>query len=319
MMNYTRILATGSYLPEKVLTNFDLEKIVDTSDEWIKSRTGISSRRIAGEHETAATMGSIAAHRALQMSGMATNEIDLIIVATSTPDHIFPSTACSIQNELGNKNAAAFDISVACSGFVYALSIADQYICTGKAKTALVIGSETFSRVIDWKDRSTCVLFGDGAGAVLLGVANEPGIIDTNLYSMGEYGDILVLPNAGLGIDPLPKKMTMRGREVFKLAVNHFSNLVVDTLAKSNILLDDLNWLIPHQANIRIIELLAKKLTFPIEQMVITLSEQGNTSAATIPLALDEAVRDGRIQHGQLLMLAAFGGGITWASALIKY
>ncbi len=318
-MSYSRILATGSYLPEKVLTNFDLEKMVATSDEWIKTRTGISTRHIAAEHETTATMGSMAARRALQMANMAASEIDLIVMATATPDHVFPSAACTVQNELGCKNAAAFDVSAACSGFVYALSIADQYIRAGKMNKVLVVGSETISKVVDWQDRSTCILFGDGAGAVLLEAATKPGIIDTNLHTMGEYGDILVLPNANLNIDPLPQKITMQGREVFKLAVNHFSHLVIETLAKNNIGLEQLNWLIPHQANIRIIELLAKKLMLPMQQIVLTLSEQGNTSAATVPLALDAAVRDGRIQRQQLLMLTAFGGGITWGSVLVRY
>ena len=318
-MKYAKIMGTGSYLPKQVLTNNDLEKIVDTSDEWIKTRSGINSRHVASGNETAATMGANAAKLALQAADVAADEVDLIIVATATPDRMFPSAACSIQNLLQCKNAAAFDVSAACTGFIYIMSIADQYIRTDKAKNILIIGTEMLSKVLDWEDRTTCVLFGDGAGAAVLTASEQPGIIDTNLQSMGEYGDILYLPNAALDIDEAPKKMKMQGREVFKLAVNNFSQLITDTLAANNTTIDELDWLVPHQANIRIIELLAKKLHLPMEQVVVTLGEQGNTSAATIPLALDAAVRDGRIQRGQLLMLAAFGGGLTLGSALVKY
>ena len=318
-MKYAQIVASGGYLPEKILTNQDLEKIVDTSDEWIRSRSGIGARHIAAADETAATMGVIAARKALADSNIAATDIDLIMVATATPDRMFPSTACKIQNELHCKNAAAFDVSAACSGFVYLLGIADQYIRTGKARNILIIGAETLSKVVDWQDRATCVLFGDGAGAVILSASDTPGIIDTDLRAMGEYGDILYLPNATLDVDADINKIQMQGREVFKLAVNKFSQLIAHTLTNNHIDITALDWLVPHQANMRIIELLAKKLALPMEQVIITLAEQGNTSAATLPLALDVAIRDGRIKRGQLLLLAAFGGGITWGSALIRY
>jgi 3-oxoacyl-[acyl-carrier-protein] synthase-3 len=318
-MIFSKIASTGSYLPEKILTNADIEKIVDTTDEWIVSRSGISARHIAADDETASDMAVQAAKQALSRSNLTPDDIDLIILATATPDHMFPSTACTVQHKLQCKNAAAFDISAACSGFVYALSIADQYIRNNKAQHILVIGSETFSKVVDWSDRSTCVLFGDGAGAVVLSASDEAGIIDTHLESMGEYGDILSLANNALDIDPAPQKLNMEGREVFKLAVNSFSDLITTTLAKNNISQDSLDWLVPHQANIRIIEALARKLNLSMSQVIVTLSQQGNTSAASIPLALDAAVQDGKVKPGQLIMLAAFGGGITWGSALVRW
>ncbi|MSP52735.1 MAG: ketoacyl-ACP synthase III [Gammaproteobacteria bacterium] len=308
---------TGSYLPERILTNAELEKMVDTTDEWITSRSGISARHIAAVDQTTADMGSIAAQRALEAAQLTPEKIDLIIVATCTPDKLFPSTACLIQARLACKNAAAFDLSAACSGFIYALSVADQYIRAGNAQHILVIGSEVLSRVTDWQDRGTCVLFGDGAGAVVVSATPEPGIIATRLHAMGEHADILSLDNATLTHETC--KIKMQGREVFKLAVNNFSDLISDTLIANQIKLSELNWLIPHQANMRIIESLANKLQLPLEQVIITLQEQGNTSAASIPLALDAAVRDGRIKKGQLILMAAFGGGITWGSALIRW
>jgi 3-oxoacyl-[acyl-carrier-protein] synthase-3 len=316
---FAKIAGTGSYLPEKILTNQDLESIVDTTDEWITTRTGIKQRHIAAENETAADMGAQAAQQALSAANLLATQIELIIVATATPDRIFPSTACLIQAKLGCKDAAAFDLSAACSGFVYLLSVADQYIKSGKYKNILIIGTETYSKIVDWNDRNTCVLFGDGAGAVVLSAADEPGIIDTHITAMGEQADILYLPNAGLDIDPAPQKLCMQGKEVFKLAVNNFTNLVLQTLEKHQLCADDLAWLVPHQANIRIIESLAKRLPMPMEKVLVTLHEQGNTSAASIPLALDNAVRSGKIVRGDLLLLAAFGGGITWGSALITY
>ncbi len=316
---YSQIIGTGSYLPDTVVTNADLEKTLDTSDEWIRTRSGISSRRIAAKNETSAFMGAIAAQRALQQANLSAQDIELIVVATATPDRIFPSTACTIQHLLGCKDAAAFDVSAACSGFIYALSIADQYIRTQKYKHVLVVGAEVLSKVVDWADRATCVLFGDGAGAVVLGASEAPGIIDTHLEAMGEYADVLYLANACLPYEPPPHKIKMQGKDVFKLAVNCFSELVETTLEKNNIDKQAIDWLIPHQANIRIIEALAKRLDLPLERVLITLQEQGNTSAASIPLALDAAIRAGDIQRGQLLLLAAFGGGITWASALINY
>lgn len=316
---FSRITGTGSYLPEKQLTNKELESFVDTNDEWIRSRSGIESRHIAGIHETASTMGAAAAKKALVAANLTAGQVDLIVVATATPDRIFPSTACMIQKELQCTNAGAFDVSAACAGFVYALSVADQYIRSEKYQHILVIGTETLSKVTDWNDRATCVLFGDGAGAVVLSASEQPGIIDTHLESMGEYGDILYLPNAALELDDVPHKIKMQGREVFKLAVNSFSDLVMTTLKRNNISQDEIDWLVPHQANIRIIEALAKRLKLPLEQVIISLRKQGNTSAASIPLALDLAIADGRITPGDLLLLVAFGGGITWASALIKY
>ena len=304
-------------MPERILTNKELEKMVDTTDDWIKSRSGIAARHIAAIDETTADMGAIAAQRALDAAQLAPEKIDLIIVATATPDKIFPSTACLIQARLACKNAAAFDLGAACSGFIYALSVADQYIRTGNAQNILVIGSEVLSKVTDWQDRATCVLFGDGAGAVVVSVAKEPGIIATRLHAMGEHADILSLGNATLTNEIC--KIKMQGREVFKLAVNHFSDLISDTLIANQIKLSELDWLIPHQANMRIIESLANKLQLPIEQVIITLQAQGNTSAASIPLALDAAVRDGRIKKGQLILMAAFGGGITWGSALLRW
>jgi 3-oxoacyl-[acyl-carrier-protein] synthase-3 len=304
-------------LPKHILTNVELESMVDTTDEWIQSRSGIEARHIAAVDETSADMGCLAAQRALEAAQLTPDKIDLIIVATCTPDKMFPSTACLIQARLKCKNAAAFDLSAACSGFIYALSVADQYIRAGNAKHILVIGSEVLSKITDWTDRGTCVLFGDGAGAVVLSIANEPGIIATRLHAMGEYADILSLDNATLTNDIC--KIKMQGREVFKLAVNHFSDLINDALIANNVKLTELDWLIPHQANLRIIESLAHKLKLSAEQVIITLQKQGNTSAASIPLALDAAVRDGRIKTGQLILLAAFGGGITWGSALIRW
>lgn len=315
---FSKIIGTGSYLPEKILTNDEIATFLDTSDEWIKTRTGICSRHIAAENETAATMGKLAAEEALLAAKLQPSQIDLIIVATATPDRIFPSTACKIQADLKCHNAAAFDLSAACAGFVYALSVADQYIMAKTYKKILVIGSEVLSKIVDWQDRSTCVLFGDGAGAVVLSASETPGIIDTHIHAMGEYGDILYLPNAGLDLDDKPHKLKMKGREIFKLAVNRFSNLVQSTIEKNNFKQSDIDWLVPHQANVRIIEALAKRLTLPMSQVVINLEQLGNTSAASIPIALDEAIKLNKIKTGQLILLAAFGGGITWGSALIK-
>lgn len=318
-MNCSRISGTGSYLPKKKLTNADIEKIVDTTDEWIVSRSGIQARHIAADDETASDMAIHAAKQAMVRANVTAADIDVIIVATATPDRMFPSTACTVQHKLQCKNAAAFDISAACSGFVYALSIADQYVKNDNAKNVLVIGTETLSKVVDWSDRRTCVLFGDGAGAVVLSASEEVGVIDTHLEAMGEYGDILYLANNALDIDPAPQKLAMEGREVFKLAVNSFSDLIKTTLLKNDITQEQLDWLIPHQANIRIIEALARTLNLSMEQVIVTLDQQGNTSAASIPLALDAAVQNGQVKPGQLIILAAFGGGITWGSALIKW
>ncbi|MEL6113662.1 MULTISPECIES: beta-ketoacyl-ACP synthase III [Photobacterium] len=317
---YSRILGTGSYLPEQVRTNADLEKMVDTSDEWIVARTGIRERRIAAEDETVAVMGYHAASRAMEMAGVAADEIDLIIVATTSASHAFPSAACQVQGMLGVKGCPAFDLAAACSGFVYALSVADQHIKTGMANKVLVIGADALSHKCDPQDRSTIILFGDGAGAVVLGASEEAGIISTHLHADGHFGGLLSLavPEHGETFD-CNKWLYMAGNEVFKVAVTQLSNLVTDTLAANNMEKSDLDWLVPHQANLRIITATAKKLSMSMDQVVVTLDKQGNTSAATVPAALDEAVRDGRIQRGQTLLLEAFGGGFTWGSALVKF
>ncbi|QUJ68362.1 ketoacyl-ACP synthase III [Photobacterium sp. GJ3] len=317
---YSRILGTGSYLPQQVRTNADLEKMVDTSDEWIVARTGIRERRIASEEETVAVMGYHASARAMEMAGVSADDIDLIIVATTSASHAFPSAACQVQGMLGVKGCPAFDLAAACSGFVYALSVADQHIKTGMAKHVLVIGADALSHKCDPDDRSTIILFGDGAGAVVLGASEEAGIISTHLHADGHFGGLLSLavPEHGESFDS-DKWLYMAGNEVFKVAVTQLSNLVKDTLAANNMDKSELDWLVPHQANLRIITATAKKLSMSMDQVVVTLDKQGNTSAATVPAALDEAVRDGRIQRGQMLLLEAFGGGFTWGSALVKF
>jgi len=321
-MKYSKIIGTGSYLPEKILTNADLEKIVDTTSEWIIERTGIHQRHIAAEHETALSMAEKAAKEAMATANISPKDVGMIIIATTTPEKMFPSTACLLQQRLGIAVCPAFDLnSTACAGFVYAVSIADQYIRNGVIKNALVIGSEVMSRVIDWSDRATCVLFGDGAGAVVLGAADEPGILSTHLHADGTYKDVLSL-NVSLG-KPLDVEealfIKMTGNQLFKLAVNILGNLFDETLAANALQKSDVDWLVPHQANIRIIQAMAKKLDLPFDRVAITLHEQGNTSSASIPLALDKAVRDGRIKRGDLLMLEGFGGGLAWGSALIRY
>ncbi len=322
-MSYARILGTGSYLPEKVLTNHDLEKIVDTTDAWIVERTGIRERHIVADGETASSMAEHAARRALQAAQLAPSAVDLIIVATSTPDLIFPSTACLLQDRLDIHAGAAFDVQAVCSGFVYALSIADKFIRSGASTCALVVGTETFSRILDWTDRGTCVLFGDGAGAVVLGRADQPGIISSHLHADGKYKDLLCVP-AGVskGYDQVIQGeafVHMRGSEVFKVAVNTLGRLVEETLTANHMHAADIDWLVPHQANHRIIAATAKKLDLPMERVVMTIARHGNTSAASIPLAFDEAVRDGRIQRGHTVLMEAFGGGFTWGSVLLKY
>ena len=319
-MIHSKILGTGSYLPERILSNHDLEKMVDTSHEWIVERTGIEKRHIAAEDETTADMGIIAAKRAIESAGVAMSDIELIVVATATPDSAFPSTACYIQKELGVKGPPAMDVSAACSGFVYALSVADQYIRPGTYQKVLVIGAEKLSTITDWTDRGTCILFADGAGAVVLGATEEEGIISTHIHSDGDYADLLYCHN-GIHFHPDEPRpyIQMAGNDVFKVAVRTLSRIVEETLAYSNTEASDIDWLIPHQANIRIIKATAKKLNMSMDQVVVTANEHGNTSAASIPLALDCAVKDGRIKRGQLIMLEAFGGGFTWGSALIRY
>jgi 3-oxoacyl-[acyl-carrier-protein] synthase-3 len=316
---YTKILGTGSYLPEQVRTNADLEKMVDTSDEWIVSRTGIRQRRIAAADETVATMGLLAAQKALEMADVDKAELGLIIVATTSSTHAFPSAACQIQGMLGIKDCAAFDVAAACAGFTYALSIADQYIKNGAVKYALVVGADVLASKLDPQDRGTVILFGDGAGAVVLGASQQPGIISTHLHADGHYGELLTLPHADLAHPEKPAYLTMAGNEVFKVAVTELAHIVDETLTANNIERSELDWLVPHQANLRIISATAKKLGMTMEKVVVTLDRHGNTSAASVPSALDEAVRDGRIQRGQLILLEAFGGGFTWGSALVRF
>ncbi|WP_227731899.1 beta-ketoacyl-ACP synthase III [Yersinia proxima] len=316
---YTKILGTGSYLPEQVRTNADLEKTVDTSDEWIVTRTGIRERRIAAPDETVATMGFKAAEKALEMAGIAKDDIGLIIVATTSSSHAFPSSACQVQRMLGIKDAASFDLAAACAGFTYALSVADQYVKSGAVKYALVIGSDALSRALDPEDRGTIILFGDGAGAVVLGASEQAGILSTHLHADGRYGELLKLPYQDRQHQEQPAYVTMAGNEVFKVAVTELAHIVDETLQANNLDRSALDWLVPHQANLRIISATAKKLGMGMDKVVITLDRHGNTSAASVPAALDEAVRDGRIQRGQLVLLEAFGGGFTWGSALVRF
>lgn len=316
---YTKILGTGSYLPKKVRTNADLEQMVDTSDEWIVTRTGIRERRIAQDDESVTMMAHQAALQALDMSGVDKNKIGLIIVATVSATHAFPSTACQVQQLLNTKGSAAFDVSAACAGFMYALSIADQYVKNGAVEYALVIGADAISHTVAPNDRGTIILFGDGASAVVVGASPEPGILSTHLHADGSYGSLLSLRHSDRQSPQTPEYLTMQGNEVFKVAVNELANIVDETLIANQLTRADLDWLVPHQANLRIINAIAKKLAMDKENVVITLDRHGNTSAASVPLALDEAVRDGRIVRQQLLLLEAFGGGFVWGSALIRF
>ena len=320
---YSRIIGTGGYLPEKVLTNFDLEQMVDTSDEWIRERTGIEQRHIAAEGETTCDLAEVASRKAIEMAGIEASSIDLIIVATTTPDKIFPSTACLLQQRLSIHGCPAFDVQAVCAGFVYALSVADQFVKSGMSKRALVVGSETLSRITNWEDRNTCVLFGDGAGAVLLEASDQPGILSTHIHADGKYEELLHVPSGPSKLakteDVAERTMSMKGNEVFKVAVNTLSRIATETLQANAMQKEDIDWLVPHQANLRIIKATAKKLKLDDDQTVVTVHKHANTSSASVPLALDEAIRDGRIQRGQTLLLEAFGGGFTWGSALIKY
>lgn len=311
-MIYSRIAGTGSYLPEKIITNHDLEKMVDTTDEWITARTGIKERHIVSEGETTTDLAEQASLKAIEMAEISKDEIDLIVLATTTPDQIFPSTACLLQDRLDIHGAAAFDVQAVCTGFVYALTVADKFIRSGSHKKALVIGAESMSRIIDWTDRGTAILFGDGAGAVVLEASEEPGILSTHIHADGKYRELLQVPADS-------EFMTMRGNEVFKMAVNTLGRIVDETLEANNMVKSDIDWLVPHQANIRIINATAKKLKMGIENVVVTVDKHGNTSGASVPLALDAAVRDGRIQRGETVLLEAFGGGFTWGSALLKF
>lgn len=322
-MTYARITGTGGYLPEKVLTNADLESMVDTTDQWIRDRTGIRTRHIAADHETTCDLAEQAARRAIEAAGIRTDELDLIVVATTTPDRVFPSTACLLQERLDVHGCAAFDIQAVCTGFIYALSVAEKFVQTGAARCALVVGAETMSRILDWTDRGTCVLFGDGAGAVVLQASGEPGILSTHLHADGSFQNLLMVP-AGIsqGYDQVLQRQAfieMRGNEVFKVAVNTLGRIVEETLEANNLDRSAVDWLIPHQANTRIIAATARKLKLPMDRVVLTVGEHGNTSAASVPLALDVAVRDGRIQRGETLLMEAFGGGFTWGSVLLKF
>lgn len=322
-MTFARIAGTGGYLPERVMTNKELEDMVDTSDEWIRERSGIKRRHIAADDEKTSDMGLKAANQALDAAGVDAQDVDLVIVATTTPDKVFPSTACIIQRQLGIKKIPAFDVHAACSGFIYALDVATRFITTGGAKNALVIGSETYSRILDWTDRSTCVLFGDGAGAVVLKASNEAGVMSTHIHSDGEFEELLHVP-AGIssGYQNVQQEaafIQMKGNEVFRKAVGTLGSIAKETLAGNSIDQDDIAWLVPHQANLRIITAAAKKLGLPMDRVIVTVDEHANTSSASIPLALDVAVRDGRIKRGDILLFEAFGAGFTWGSALVRY
>ena len=321
---YARIAGTGSYLPEKVLTNDDLAKIVDTSDEWIASRTGIRERHIAADGETTGDLAYNAALRALEAAGVDASELDLIVLGTTTPDLVFPSTACLLQHRLGANGCPAFDVNAACSGFVYALSVADKFIRSGAAKTALVVGAETLTRMVDWTERTSCVLFGDGAGAVVLKADAETGILSTHLHADGGKKELLWNPvGVSVGFKENEKnagvRIRMTGNEVFKHAVKALDAVVEETLEANGLDRSAIDWLIPHQANLRIIEATAKRLDMPMERVIVTVEKHGNTSSGSVPLALDAAVRSGAVQRGQLVLLEAFGGGFTWGSALLRY
>ncbi|WP_309565326.1 beta-ketoacyl-ACP synthase III [Methylobacillus flagellatus] len=318
MTIYSRILGTGSYLPEKILTNADLERMVDTTDEWIYTRTGIRQRHIAAEGEFTSDLSFHAAQRALEAAGVTADAVDLIIVATTTPDRVFPSTACLLQHRLGNTGAPAFDVQAVCSGFIYAIATADNFIRSGAARTALVVGAETMSRITDWTDRSNCILWGDGAGAVVLGASDQQGIISTHLHADGSYTKLLNVPT-GVSNRGEEKTIHMEGNAVFKIAVNTLDAIVDETLEANGMQKSDIDWLVPHQANIRILQSTARKLGMDMDRVVVTVDKHGNTSAASVPLALDVAVRDGRIKRGETVLMEAFGGGFTWGSVLLKY
>ena len=318
---YSRIIGTGRYLPEKILTNFDLEKMVDTSDEWIRTRTGIERRHIAADGETTSDLAYRASVAAIEKAGISPADIDLIVVGTTTPDLIFPNVACLLQEKLGVRGGPAFGIEAACSGFLYSLATADQFVRSGQAKRALVVGAETMSRIVDWTDRETCVLFGDGAGAVVLERAEEPGIIYSQLGADGRYRELLY---ASTGVSTRPTAgdvpaLRMKGHEVFKVAVKTLEGMVDEVMEANQLDKGAIDWLIPHQANIRIIKATAKRLQMPMERVILTVQEHGNTSAASVPMALDVAIEDGRVKRGDLLLLEAFGGGFTWGASLIRY
>ncbi len=317
---HSRIVGTGGYLPAEILTNADLARRIDTSDAWVRARTGICQRHIAAPHEATSDLALVASRKALTQAGLAAKEVDLIIVATTTPDMIFPSTACILQAKLGTSGGAAFDVQAVCSGFVYALATADLMVKSGAARNALVVGAEIYSRILDWSDRGTCVLFGDGAGAVVLAPSSVPGILSSHLHADGRYRGILSVPGtvANGKVEGTPF-VHMDGGAVFKFAVKVLAEVAQEALTANNLPSSSIDWLIPHQANIRIMEATMKKLGLPSERMISTVAEHANTSAASIPLALDIAVRDGRIRPGQRVMLAGVGGGFTWGSVLLRW
>jgi 3-oxoacyl-[acyl-carrier-protein] synthase-3 len=318
------VRGVGSYLPAKILTNEDLSKIVDTSDEWIQERTGIKQRHIAAEGETTSDLAIAAARQALERAGIAGTDLDLIVVATATPDHTFPATAAKVQAALGRPGIPAFDVQAVCSGFVYGLAVVDNFLRCGQVKSALFIGAETFSRILDWEDRATCVLFGDGAGAVVLtaeegnGTSADRGVLSTHLHSDGRHHDLLYV-DGGASSTQTTGHVRMEGREVFRHAVVNLADTVNEAMAANGVTIDDIDWLVPHQANKRILDSTAKKLRIPADKVIVTVDRHANTSAASIPLAWAAAVDDGRIQPGQLLLLEAMGGGFTWGSALVRF
>jgi len=322
-MTYTKIVGTGRYLPEKILTNFDLEKMVDTSDEWIRTRTGVERRHVVRDDETTSDMCVAAAKVAIEAAGVDVTDIDMVLVGTTSPDLIFPNCATLVQHRLGIPACPAIGMEAACTGFIYALTTADKFIKAGDTKCALVIGAECISKLIDWTDRNTCVLFGDGAGAVIVKASDEPGIIATHLGADGQYKELLYYPVGAskdlhkAGTDDAG--ITMRGNEVFKVAVKTLGNVATEILEKAGVDMDELDWLIPHQANLRIIQATAKRLKLPMEKVILTVQDHGNTSAASVPMALDVGVRDGRVQPGQLVLMEAFGGGFTWGSVLMRF
>ena len=314
-MTFAKIAGTGSYLPKRILTNAELESMVETTDEWIVARTGIKERHIAAEGEFTSDLACQAAKNAIESAGINATDIDLIVVATTTPDKIFPSVATMVQNKLGIAGCPAFDVQAVCSGFIYALATANNFIKAANSKCALVIGAETFSRITDYTDRGNCILWGDGAGALILQASGEQGIVSTHLHADGSYENMLHVPRRTDGADTVG----MEGNPVFKMAVNTLDQIVDETLAANNMQKSDIDWLVPHQANIRILQATAKKLDMSMDRVVVTVDKHGNTSAASIPLALDTAVRDGRIKRGDVILMEAFGGGFTWGSALVKY
>ena len=317
-MMFSKIIGVGSYLPKKVLTNKDLEKSLDTTDDWITSRTGIKERHIVGLNEGTSDLAFEAARNAISDASITADEIDLIIVATTTPDKIFPSTACNVQTKLGIKNCPAFDIQAVCSGFIYALSVADKFIKTNSAKNILIIGADSMSKITDYTDRSNAILWGDGAGAVVISASNEQGILSTHIHADGQHEELLHVPKRSVG-NKIQQTIEMQGSQVFKIAVNTLDKIVDETLIENQLQKKDIDWLVPHQANIRILEATAKKLEMSMDKVIVTIDRHGNTSAASIPLALNDGIQSGKIQPGHLLLMEAFGGGFTWGSALIRY